>query len=82
MPMVLCRPGTRPAAARPPPAPPPRRRPSGTGARPTGTGRPNGCRLLLAAQPKLVTPVLQVVHRVITRFLLGQAGATWWSGDE
>ena len=32
-------------------------------------------RLLLAAQPKLVTPVLQVVHRVITRFLLEQAGA-------
>ena len=31
-------------------------------------------RLLLAAQPKLVTPVLQVVHRVITRFLLKQAG--------
>ena len=31
-------------------------------------------RLLLAAQPKLVTPVLQVVHCVITRFLLGQAG--------
>ena len=31
-------------------------------------------RLLLAAQPKLVTPVLQVVHRVITRHLLGQAG--------
>ena len=31
-------------------------------------------RLLLAAQPKLVTPVLQVVHRVITRYLLGQAG--------
>ena len=30
--------------------------------------------LLLAAQPKLVTPVLQVVHRVITRHLLGQAG--------
>ena len=25
-------------------------------------------------QPKLVTPVLQVVHRVITRHLLGQAG--------
>ena len=24
-------------------------------------------RLLLAAQPKLMTPVLQVVHRVITR---------------
>lgn len=31
-------------------------------------------RLLLAAQPKLVTPVLQGVHRVITRHLLGQAG--------
>ena len=31
-------------------------------------------RLLLAAQPKLVTPVLQVVHRVIARFLLKQAG--------
>ena len=30
-------------------------------------------RLLLAAQPRLVTPV-QVVHRVITRQLLGQAG--------
>jgi len=29
---------------------------------------------LLTAQPKLVTPVLQVVHRVITRQLLGQAG--------
>ena len=31
-------------------------------------------RLLLAAQPRLVTPVLQVVHRVITRQLRGQAG--------
>ena len=31
-------------------------------------------RLLLAAQPLLVTPVLQVVHRAITRFLLDQAG--------
>jgi hypothetical protein len=29
---------------------------------------------MLAAQPKLVTPVLQVVHRVITCFLLDQAG--------
>jgi len=28
----------------------------------------------LAAQPELVTPVLQVVHRVITRHLLDQAG--------
>ena len=31
-------------------------------------------RLLLAAQPKRVTPVLQVVHRVIKRRLLGRAG--------
>ena len=31
-------------------------------------------RLLLAAQPKLVTPVLQVVHRAITSHLLDQAG--------
>ena len=31
-------------------------------------------RLLLAAQPLLVTPVLQVVHRGTTRFLLKQAG--------
>ncbi len=30
-------------------------------------------RLLLAAQPKLMTPVLQVAHRVITGFLLDQA---------
>ena len=31
-------------------------------------------RLLLAAEPKLVTPALQVVHRMITRHLFGQAG--------
>ena len=31
-------------------------------------------RLLLAAQPELVRPVLQVVRRVVTRHLLGQAG--------
>jgi len=31
-------------------------------------------RLLLAAQNKLMKPVLQVVHRVITRRLLGPAG--------
>ena len=30
-------------------------------------------RLLLAAQPNLVTPVLQVVHRVLNRFRLKQA---------
>jgi len=34
---------------------------------------PSRCSLLLAAQPKLVTPVLQVVHREITRHLLDQA---------
>ena len=38
------------------------------------TRLPIPLRLLLAAQPKLVTPVLQVVHRAITRFLLDQAG--------
>ncbi|OYU97950.1 MAG: hypothetical protein CFE45_18380 [Burkholderiales bacterium PBB5] len=31
-------------------------------------------RLLLGTQRKLATPVLQVVHRVITRYLLGHAG--------
>jgi len=31
-------------------------------------------RLLLAAQPVLMTPVLQVVHRLITRHLLEQTG--------
>ena len=31
-------------------------------------------RLLLAAQPQLLTPVLEVVHRVLTRHLLAQAG--------
>jgi len=31
-------------------------------------------RLLLAARPKLLTLGLQVVHRVITRFMLSQAG--------
>ncbi len=30
--------------------------------------------MLLAAQPELVTPVLQVVQRVVTRQLLGRAG--------
>ena len=34
---------------------------------------PISLRLLLAAQPRLVTPALQVVHRAITRFLLDQA---------
>ena len=31
-------------------------------------------RLLLAAQPELVTPVLQVVQRVVTRHLLDGVG--------
>ncbi|MFM8770179.1 MAG: hypothetical protein ACKOD9_21315 [Rubrivivax sp.] len=31
-------------------------------------------RVLLAAQPELVTPVPQVAQRVVTRHLLGQAG--------
>ena len=39
-------------------------------------------RLLLAAQPKLLTPVLQVVQRVITRHLLGQAGLKADEADE
>ena len=32
-------------------------------------------RLLLAAQPEMVRLLLQVVHRVITRHLRGQAGS-------
>ena len=38
-------------------------------------------RLLLAAQPLLVTPVLQVVHRVITRHLLQQTGFKAFEAD-
>jgi len=38
-------------------------------------------RLLLAAQPVLVTPVLQVVHRVITRHLLKQTGCKAFEAD-
>ncbi len=41
--------------------------------------------LLLAAQPKLMSPVLQVLHRVITGFLLDQAslkaGRRYFSGS-
>ena len=36
-------------------------------------------RFLFAAHPQLLTPVLQIIHRVITRFLLKQAGL---KGDE
>ena len=38
-------------------------------------------RLLLAAQPELITPVLQVVQRVLSRYLLGQAGLKAGEGD-
>ncbi|HEY8707891.1 MAG TPA: transposase, partial [Burkholderiaceae bacterium] len=38
-------------------------------------------RLLLAAQPRLLTPVLQVVHRVLTRHLLERAGLTPGQAD-
>ena len=36
--------------------------------------QPIPLRLLLAARPRLVTPVLQAVHRGTTRHLLGQTG--------
>jgi len=35
---------------------------------------PVALRILFAAQPELLTPVLRIVHRVIGRFLLRQAG--------
>lgn len=38
-------------------------------------------RLLLAAQRQLITPVLQVVQRVLSRHLLGQAGIKEGNGD-
>jgi hypothetical protein len=38
-------------------------------------------RLLLAAQPELITAVLQVVQRVLSRYLLGQAGIKAGEGD-
>ena len=38
-------------------------------------------RLLLAAQPVLVTPVLQVVHRVITRHLLYRTSFQAYEAD-
>jgi hypothetical protein len=38
-------------------------------------------RLLLAAQPELMTPVLQVVQRVLSRHLLEQAGLKAGEGD-
>jgi hypothetical protein len=41
---------------------------------------PTAPRVLLAAQPELVTPVLQVLQRVITRHLLDAAGLTAGAG--
>jgi hypothetical protein len=38
-------------------------------------------RLLLAAQPELITPVLQVVQRVLSRHLLEQVGLKADEGD-
>ena len=38
-------------------------------------------RILLAAQPELITPVLQVVQRVLARYLLGQAGMKVGEGE-
>jgi Putative transposase/Transposase zinc-binding domain len=38
-------------------------------------------RLLLAAQPELITPVLQVVQRALSRYLLGQVGIKAGEGD-
>jgi hypothetical protein len=38
-------------------------------------------RLLLAAHPELLTPVLGIVHRVITGFLLSQAGLKRTAAD-
>ena len=35
---------------------------------------PIGLRILFAARPELLTPVLRLIHRVIARFLLKQAG--------
>ena len=35
---------------------------------------PIGLRILFAARPELLTPVLRIVHRVIAGFLLKQAG--------
>ncbi len=46
-----------------------------------GASLPIPLRLLLAAQPKLVTPVLRVERRVITRVLLKQAGVKAHEAD-
>ena len=35
---------------------------------------PIALRVLLAAHPELLSPVLHIIHRVIARFLIQQAG--------
>ena len=40
-----------------------------------------GRRILFAARPELLTPVLRIVHRVIAGFLLRQAGLKRASAD-
>ena len=38
-------------------------------------------RILFAAHPELLTPVLRIIHRVIARFLLKQAGLKRTAAD-
>src|SRR5215471_19568165 len=38
------------------------------------TKQPKICRILFAAQPQLLAPKLQVIHRVIATFLIKQSG--------
>ena len=42
---------------------------------------PTPLRILFAAHAELLTPVLRVIHRVITRFLLKQAGLKRCAAD-
>jgi Putative transposase len=42
---------------------------------------PIALRVLFAAHPELLTPLLRIVHRVITGFLLGQAGLRRGAAD-
>ncbi len=46
-----------------------------------GLSFPIRLRLLLAAHPELLTPVLRIVHRVITGFLLSEAGLKRGAAD-
>jgi hypothetical protein len=38
-------------------------------------------RILIAAHPELLTPVLRIIHRIIARFLLKQAGLKRTTAD-